>query len=158
MITWGFMVSTSKANDKWATVVACPDTGEIYAALAVRLRAGGLTLVKSPHWRELKFDATTCLVTVEDEQFTQIHTGHSRLVATERQQLTPLWLTAASRGRVVLVLVPPGTLSGVPIGTAARGSMAERWAGRIDDLAEHGGVLAGFATVIEEPAPSVAPR
>lgn len=151
MIEWGFMVSASTAGDTWAAVLMSPEDRVAYAALASRLRAGGLKIVKSPLWGRFALDATSCMVTVEREHFTQMHTGRSRLLATEAQPMTPLWLAAARRGRVILALLPPGTLAGIKAGAE---NQADLWGARLDELADHGGLLTGFATVLDVPAPA----
>lgn len=155
MITWGFMGAASDAGSTYAIVLVCPDDRIMYAGLASRLRMAGLQTVNAVVWGRLLLDATSCLVTVEDECFTEIHTGSSRLTAAEPQRLTPLWLTLATSGRVVLALVPPGTLP--QFEADPNSDEVEVWTEKLDALATARGILAGFATVIDKPAPAAGP-
>jgi hypothetical protein len=157
MITWGFMVLASPADERHAAILMCPDDRALYGALASRLRIGGLRLVNTPRWDRLDVSATSCMVTVQDGHFTEMHTCRARMLATEKQPVTPLWLAAAESGKVVLILLPPLTLPALPAatltGVSASQADMDSYGNLLVHLAARNQLLAGWATVLDVPAP-----
>ncbi|MGO4760455.1 hypothetical protein AB4212_69455, partial [Streptomyces sp. 2MCAF27] len=114
------------------------------AELAVRLKAAGLKRANSREWNAGLWPLSRCSVTLAGGCVTQMHTGRSRILASEPQPVTPHWEVAAERGRVLLALVQPGVFD--PEHSTGELLNAEAWAG-LDAAVQAGAVMAGLAEV-----------
>lgn len=142
--TWGLGVLEASDGDRWASVVVQPDDESAHAELAVRLKAAGLKRANAREWNAGLWPVSRCSVTVAGGCVTQMHTGRSRILASEPPPFTPNWEAAAERGRVLLALVQPGVFD--PEHSTGELLTAEAWAG-LDAAVQAGAVMAGLAEV-----------
>ncbi|MGO4425129.1 hypothetical protein AB4Z54_42215, partial [Streptomyces sp. MCAF7] len=83
--TWGLGVLEASDGDRWASVVVQPDEDAAHAELAVRLKAAGLKRANSREWNAGLWPLSRCSVTLAGGCVTQMHTGRSRILASEPQ-------------------------------------------------------------------------
>ncbi|GAA2686838.1 hypothetical protein [Streptomyces lunalinharesii] len=144
--TWGLGVLQSDDGDRWAQVVIQPDETSEHAELAVRLKSAGCKRLSRREWDGGLWPLSKCSVTVEAGRLTQLHTGRSRILCSEPMPASTRWQAAAERGRVLLALVQPGTLNGVPLDVDVVADAAEPWPGMLDAVSA-GRLLGGLAEV-----------
>lgn len=143
-VTLGLGVLEAGDGDRWASVVVQPDKETMHAELAVRLKAAGVKRVNGHDWDAGLWKVSLCSVTVVGGFVTQMHTGRTRILASEPQPVTPGWEAAAARGRVLLVLAQPRVFDPQDATGELLGPQA--WAG-LDAAVRAGAVLAALADV-----------
>lgn len=164
MINWAASViePNGMADRRWGALIVQPDDADMHKQLAVRLRRARCAFLSAREYAGVVWPETTCTVTVQPVAdvvcVTELHTGASRLLPTEPLELPPLFVESLARRRVLLALLPPGTLpvngEGLPMPAEGREHVAvlvEQAAGRRE-------LLAGYARVLDQPAPRPAPR
>lgn len=156
MIHWNFMVARSAGDERRAAAFLAPLNADAYYALAGRLRQGGMRPTNRVLWRRFAIDLTACTVTVQNGFFVELHTSRSRLAAMPPQRLTDSWCAAAELGAVLVGLAPPDTLPFPGVGVASPAA-TELSGELIDELAESGRLIVGFARVLDQPAPLAGP-
>lgn len=153
--SWILTVSDESTTGgvRWAYVTAQPDDEDAYAALAVRFKQVGMRAVSRSDWNAVRLPLTPCMVSVEDDHITEVHTSRSRILCSPPVKATANWLAAASRGRVVLVLVRPGTIPVVGADRALPEEFRELSVEQVLAAADRREVHAGLARVLDGPAP-----
>ncbi|MFD9686779.1 hypothetical protein ACFWXO_13590 [Kitasatospora sp. NPDC059088] len=154
--TWGLSVVDLADGDRWAVVVAQAADDAQYDALATRLKQAGLKRTREREWNRGLLPLTSCSVTVEDGYLTQLHTGRTRILAFPPPDVTPNWEQAAARGRVMFALVKPNTLPSIgaqPQDEVLHSEHRGLAAAQIAAEAADGRLLAGLASVLDQPAP-----
>ena len=147
-----------KAGEQRAVAIAQADDAEAHEQLAKRFKAGGLTKVRAADWNRLALSLSDCSLTLEGGLHTQIHTGRSRMLLNPPQApSSPQWLVVAGQRLPVLGLVGPGSLPSMGADRPAPDEVLELLPDQLDRAANDGTLLAGFARLLDVPAPTAGP-
>jgi hypothetical protein len=157
MINWGITtVSPGNADDPRPVLTIEPHEFAQHAHIATRLRRGGCKPLNFGAWTGMRWPDTSCTITISDHQgephFTELHTGASRMRPTHPIELAPKFVECL-RTRVLVALLMPGTLPSVGAGRLLPGELLEFIPEAIEASIWRGELLAGYARVIDHPAP-----
>lgn len=158
MINWYVETIEPAGGDAWGFLGLQPEADDLYAQLAPRLRRAGCKFINTREYVGVLWPNTTCTVTVQPLDgvpcLVELHTGASRLMPTERCTLPPMFVEAIKRGRLLLALIRPGTLTS-SYGTHATmpAEVREHVGAQLDAAVAERSVMAGLARVLDQPAP-----
>jgi hypothetical protein len=152
MTVWGLSVVASAAGEVRAMALLQPADETAHGEVARRLKAAGLAAVRPPDWHRFALTRTQCSITVEHGHVTQAHTGRSRMLCQPPAEVSERWMEAAAGKLVIFGLLTPGSLPNVE--GMMPPELAEHGAELVAELVDQRRVLAGFATVLDAPAPA----
>lgn len=158
MIHWAFTTVTSaKGGDPRPVAALECDDDEQFFALVARFRRAGLRYLSGSDWEGMRWPDTTCTMTLQPAggvlSLIELHTGKSRILPDAPQPLPPLF-AASVRTRVLVALVPRGTLPSIGTDVLAPPETLEHYGALMRKAADERVLLAGYARVLDQPAPA----
>lgn len=153
MMTFAYGL-VAKAGERRALAIAQADTTDAHEQLARRFKAGGLAKVRAADWNRFALGRSDCSITIEGSMHTQVHTGRSRMILATPQSVSSVgWVEVARERMPILGLVPPGSLPNVGPDRLVHGEILELLPEQLNQVADGGLLLAGFAQLLDTPAP-----